>query len=44
MNLINNCMNCGHCKNYCYYKLDIPNLLKIELKSYEKFYADHKNN
>lgn len=43
MELINNCIECGHCKNNCPYKLDTPNLLKRELKSYTEFYANHKN-
>ncbi|APC39057.1 aldo/keto reductase [Clostridium estertheticum] len=43
MELINNCINCGHCKNHCPYKLDTPNLLKRELKSYSEFYAKNKN-
>ena len=42
MELINNCIECGHCKNHCPYKLDTPNLLKRELKSYNEFYAKHK--
>jgi uncharacterized protein len=42
MNRINNCIECGHCKNHCPYKLDTPNLLKRELKSYNEFYAGHK--
>ena len=42
MELINNCIECGHCKNHCPYKLDTPNLLKRELISYTKFYAKHK--
>ncbi|MCB2338768.1 aldo/keto reductase [Clostridium estertheticum] len=42
MELINNCINCGHCKNHCPYKLDTPNLLKRELKNYSEFYAKHK--
>ncbi|MBU3142939.1 aldo/keto reductase [Clostridium sp. CF012] len=41
--LINNCIECGHCKNHCPYKLDTPNLLKRELKNYNEFYAKHKN-
>ncbi|SMC17038.1 4Fe-4S dicluster domain-containing protein [Clostridium acidisoli DSM 12555] len=41
MNLINNCIECGHCKNHCPYKLDTPNLLKRELKNYNEFYAKH---
>ncbi|MFT5874077.1 MAG: aryl-alcohol dehydrogenase-like predicted oxidoreductase [Clostridium sp.] len=43
MELINNCIECGHCKNHCPYKLDTPNLLKRELKSYTKFDEEHKN-
>jgi predicted aldo/keto reductase-like oxidoreductase len=43
MELINNCIECGHCKNHCPYKLDTPSLLKREHKSYTKFYAKHKN-
>ncbi|MBX4270545.1 aldo/keto reductase [Clostridium estertheticum] len=43
MELINNCINCGHCKNHCPYKLDTPNLLKRELKNYSEFYAKNKN-
>ncbi|NNU75323.1 aldo/keto reductase [Clostridium estertheticum] len=42
MELINNCIQCGHCKNHCPYKLDTPNLLKRELKNYSEFYAKHK--
>jgi uncharacterized protein len=42
MELINNCIECGHCKNNCPYKLDTPNLLKRELKSYNEFYVEHK--
>jgi uncharacterized protein len=43
MELINNCIACGNCKNHCPYKLDTPNLLKRELKNYEEFYINHKN-
>jgi predicted aldo/keto reductase-like oxidoreductase len=43
MELINNCIDCGHCKNHCPYKLDTPSLLKKELKNYNEFYAKHKN-
>ncbi|WP_298841496.1 aldo/keto reductase [Clostridium sp.] len=42
MELIKNCIQCGHCKNHCPYKLDTPNLLKRELKNYSEFYAKHK--
>ncbi len=44
MQLINNCIECGNCKDHCPYKLDTPNLLKRELKNYEEFYSNHKNN
>lgn len=43
MNLINNCTECGHCKNNCPYKLDTPKLLKRELENYNEFYKSHKN-
>lgn len=42
MERINNCIECGHCRNNCPYKLDTPNLLRRELKSYKAFYAKHK--
>lgn len=42
MNLINDCIECGNCKDHCPYKLDTPNLLKRELKNYNEFYAKHK--
>ena len=42
MDLINNCIECGHCRNNCPYKLDTPNLLKRELKKYNEFYEAHK--
>ncbi|MDP4089636.1 MAG: aldo/keto reductase [Bacillota bacterium] len=41
MERINNCIECGHCKSHCPYKLDTPNLLKRELKSYNEFYVLH---
>ena len=43
MELINNCIACGNCIKHCPYKLDTPNLLKRELKRYEEFYKNHKN-
>ena len=43
MDLIPQCIECGHCKNNCPYKLDTPNLLKRELKKYNEFYETHKN-
>jgi predicted aldo/keto reductase-like oxidoreductase len=42
MNLINQCIECGHCKNNCPYELDTPNLLKRELKKYDEFYESHQ--
>lgn len=42
MNLINKCIECGHCKNNCPYELDTPNLLKRELKKYDEFYESHQ--
>lgn len=42
MDLINQCIGCGHCKENCPYKLDTPNLLKRELKKYYAFYERHK--
>lgn len=42
MDRINNCINCGHCKARCPYKLDTPNLLKRELEKYNEFYNAHK--
>jgi len=41
MRLINECTNCGHCKNKCPYHLNTPELLKIMLKDYEEFYSLH---
>lgn len=44
MGLINNCIECGNCKNHCPYKLDTPTLLRRELRNYEEFYIKHKSN
>lgn len=41
MNLIEKCIECGHCKNNCPYELDTPNLLKRELKKYYTFYEQY---
>jgi predicted aldo/keto reductase-like oxidoreductase len=38
--LINECIDCGHCKKHCPYELDTPQLLKNMLKAYEKFYLE----
>jgi len=37
MRKINGCTNCGHCKEKCPYKLDVPNLLHANLAFYEEF-------
>jgi len=42
MDLISQCIECGHCKNNCPYELDTPNLLKREQKKYYEFYEAHK--
>lgn len=41
MSLIENCIDCGHCRNHCPYELDTPNLLKRNLLAYRKFDAEH---
>lgn len=41
MELIQNCIDCGHCRNHCPYELDTPNLLKRNLLAYRKFDAEH---
>ncbi|MGE5629939.1 MAG: aldo/keto reductase [Caulobacteraceae bacterium] len=43
MERINNCIECGHCKQHCPYGLDTPNLLERELKRYNEFYEAHKD-
>lgn len=42
MSLINDCIECGHCKNNCPYGIDTPTLLKRELEDYTEFYKLHK--
>ena len=42
MLLINDCQDCGQCKEHCPYHLDTPNLLREMLKDYEKFYDTNK--
>lgn len=42
MDLIDQCVGCGNCKEHCPYELDTPNLLKRELKRYYEFYEEHK--
>jgi predicted aldo/keto reductase-like oxidoreductase len=41
MGLINDCTECGECKEKCPYGLDIPEVLKVQLKAYEEFYDAH---
>ncbi|MHC1720426.1 MAG: aldo/keto reductase [Clostridiaceae bacterium] len=42
MEQIKDCINCGHCRDHCPYKLNTPELLKKELKRYYEFYEAHK--
>lgn len=42
MELVTNCINCGHCKAHCPYELDTPSLLKAMLSDYQRFYNEHK--
>lgn len=37
MQRINNCIDCGHCRDHCPYELDTPALLKRMLADYETF-------
>lgn len=39
MELINQCKDCGQCRENCPYKLDTPEILKHMLKDYEEFYS-----
>ncbi len=41
MERIEQCTECGQCKEQCPYELDTPNLLKYMLKDYRKFYDAH---
>ena len=41
MELIEKCIDCGHCRNHCPYELDTPKLLKKNLAAYRKFAAEH---
>ena len=42
MQRIDDCTECGQCKEQCPYELDTPKLLKIMQKDYMEFYARHK--
>ena len=37
MKMIENCIECGHCKSMCPYGLDTPNLLKKNYEDYKTF-------
>ena len=39
MNNIENCIECGQCIGKCPYELDVPSLLKINLKDYREILA-----
>ena len=41
MHNIENCTDCGHCREHCPYNLDPPALLKKQLVEYEAFYREH---
>jgi len=43
MRLIDNCTNCGHCKQHCPYGLDVPKLLKAQQAEYFKLAAINVN-
>jgi uncharacterized protein len=42
MGRIEQCTECGQCKEQCPYELDTPNLLRYMLKDYREFYDAHK--
>jgi len=44
MHRIDNCIDCGHCKDHCPYGLDTPALLKRMLAEYDKFYESNCRN
>jgi uncharacterized protein len=37
MEMIENCIECGHCRRNCPYELDTPSLLKAQLAEYREF-------
>jgi aryl-alcohol dehydrogenase-like predicted oxidoreductase len=43
MRLIDNCTNCGYCKDHCPYGLDVPALLKRQQAEYFKMLAAEEN-
>jgi uncharacterized protein len=42
MQRIENCIECGHCRNHCPYELDTPNLLKRMLVDYSEFVSQQQ--
>jgi len=40
MRLIDNCTNCGHCKQHCPYGLDVPTLLKTQQAEFFKMVGE----
>jgi predicted aldo/keto reductase-like oxidoreductase len=40
MQRIENCTQCHHCLNHCPYKLDVPRILKDNLKDYNGFISN----
>lgn len=38
---IEDCTECGHCREHCPYGLDTPALLRKNLEDYEAFYEEH---
>lgn len=41
MHRVENCRDCGQCRERCPYDLDPPVLLRAMLEDYEKFYEEH---
>jgi predicted aldo/keto reductase-like oxidoreductase len=40
---INQCTECGHCREMCPYELDVPAILKRQLADYEEFLEERAN-
>lgn len=41
MHRIENCTECGHCRDHCPYELDTPTILRKMLADYKEFYQEH---
>lgn len=41
MHKIENCQNCGQCRERCPYEIDVPALLRKMLADYDSFYEQH---